>query len=245
MVLYDPSDGYIPVGGSGGDGGEQVPPGQAGGCSPGEVFSELDENGNWIGNVAGTQGKCIPAAEAERRRNIPTSQATGGSSGGGGSVGSGGPMPAAGPNYGKAPVFNYPDFTFGEQWNAPTMADAQNDPGYQFALNEGEKALQYSAAAKGHLLTGGTLKDITKWGGDYANQRYGDVFNRALTSYSTRFGTAKDIYDRNEALAKDKFGPTFQEWLQKAHGIDLGWQQSWTNYWKNNLSAQDVFANGN
>ena len=43
---YDPKDG----------GG-----GSSGPCGPGLVLSELDVNGNWVGNVAGTQGSFLKA----------------------------------------------------------------------------------------------------------------------------------------------------------------------------------------
>src|SRR6266496_3272973 len=59
---------------------------------------------------------------------------------------------------------------YGEKFTAPTAATEQNDPGYQFRLKEGEKALQNSAAAKGTLLSGATAKDINAYGQDYANQ---------------------------------------------------------------------------
>ena len=148
-------------------------------------------------------------------------------------------MPAGSPNYGKAPVFTPLPFNWSEQFHAPTLEEAQNSPGYQFRLSQGIKALQQSAAAKGGLFTGGTGKALTDYGINMANQSYGDDFNRALQGYEARFGTAKDIYDRQEQGNKDAFAPTFSEWLQNAHGKDLGWAQQWANYWKNNLSAQD------
>lgn len=208
-------------------------------CEPGMFESSLDQNGN---NIPGGW-ECVDETEAARRREIryPSTNSPNPRSGGGG-PGANGTPPAGRPNYGPAPQFDAPNFSFGEEWVKPTMADAENDPGYQFALQQGSKALQMSAAARGHLLTGGTMKDIDKWGQDYATQRYGDVFNRNLTGYNTRFGKAKDTFDRNYAGAKDEFGPRYQEWLRNAQGTDLGYAQNWYNYWKNNLSVQDIFG---
>src|SRR5690348_12894293 len=41
--------------------------------------------------------------------------------------------------------------------------DYTASPGYQFRLDEGNRAIQNSAAAKGMLMSGGTLKDIDRF----------------------------------------------------------------------------------
>lgn len=45
----------------------------------------------------------------------------------------------------------------------PTLAELQNMPGFQFALQNGQNMLQRGAAARGTLLTGGTLKDLSDY----------------------------------------------------------------------------------
>jgi hypothetical protein len=52
------------------------------------------------------------------------------------------------------------------------------DPGYQFRLKEGMQGLERSAAARGGLLSGGTLKGIQRYGQDMASQEYQNAFNR-------------------------------------------------------------------
>lgn len=54
-------------------------------------------------------------------------------------------------------------------------------PGYKFAFDEGQRAVQSSAASRGTLLTGGTLKALTKYGTGVADQLYGDTVNRYLS----------------------------------------------------------------
>lgn len=59
--------------------------------------------------------------------------------------------------------------------NAASQQDAfaafRNTPGYQFGLDEGAKTVQASAAARGGLNSGATLKALTKFGNDYADQQ--------------------------------------------------------------------------
>lgn len=101
------------------------------------------------------------------------------------------------------PAFSYKDFS------APTLADAQNAPGYQFAVSEGRKALENSAAARGVLRTGGTLKDLFSWGDKFAEQNYGNVFNQASQTYGTNRNNAADTYRTNYGISKDVFDTNY------------------------------------
>jgi hypothetical protein len=63
-------------------------------------------------------------------------------------------------------------------------AQLQATPGYQFRLDQGMQGVQNSAAARGGLLSGGTLKAIQKYGQDFASNEYQNQFNR-LNSMSS------------------------------------------------------------
>lgn len=67
------------------------------------------------------------------------------------------------------------------------MADFQADPGYSFRMAEGLKALDRSAAARGGLLSGASLKGISRYGQDLASQEYGNAFNRYQTNQGNLF----------------------------------------------------------
>lgn len=67
------------------------------------------------------------------------------------------------------PLTDYKDFGM-DQFRA--------DPGYSFRMSEGMKGLERSAAARGGLLSGGTLKGIQRYGQDMASQEYQNAFNR-------------------------------------------------------------------
>jgi hypothetical protein len=72
------------------------------------------------------------------------------------------------PNFGKYATAEY----------TPEMFAKGMDPGYQFRLSEGMKGLERSAAARGGLLSGGTLKGIQRYGQDMASTEYQNAFNR-------------------------------------------------------------------
>lgn len=59
------------------------------------------------------------------------------------------------------------------------------DPGFDFRLKEGQKALERSAAAKGGALGGGALKALTRYAQDYSSGEYGNAYNRAFNAFQT------------------------------------------------------------
>jgi hypothetical protein len=61
---------------------------------------------------------------------------------------------------------------------SPEDFNRGQDPGYAFRMSEGMKALERSAASRGGLLSGATMKGIQRYGQDMASQEYQNAFNR-------------------------------------------------------------------
>jgi hypothetical protein len=96
-----------------------------------------------------------------------------------------------------APTYKTPDpFTYAA-FQAPTMADALNDPGYQFRLTQGTDALQNAAAAKGTLADSGTLKALIDYGQGAASQEYGNIWNRDFSGWQGGYNAALGAYNTN------------------------------------------------
>ena len=66
-----------------------------------------------------------------------------------------------------------------------SMGDFQADPGYQFRMQQGQQALERSAAARGGLLSGRAGKDMTNYAQGAASQEYGNVYNRKFNEFQT------------------------------------------------------------
>ncbi len=64
-------------------------------------------------------------------------------------------------------------------------SDLASDPGYAFTLQQGQDAIQRSAAAQGKLFSGGTLKSLAGYTTGTANQYFNDAFNRNLSTFNT------------------------------------------------------------
>lgn len=115
--------------------------------------------------------------------------------------GGGGSDPTAGDPWGG--TWNYKDWTPPPEFVAPDAKTVLADQGFQARLKEGTDALQRSAASKGTLLTGGTLKGLTQFASDYASNEYQNVYNRAKGAYDTNLGVSQYGYGTNRANAKD------------------------------------------
>jgi hypothetical protein len=76
-----------------------------------------------------------------------------------------------------------------QQFQAPTAAQAAQTPGYQFQLQQGENAMQNSAAAQGGLLSGGTLAGLNNYAQGVASTNYQNTFNNALSQYQSAYQT--------------------------------------------------------
>jgi hypothetical protein len=82
---------------------------------------------------------------------------------------------------------------------APGMEEIQMDPGYAFRLAEGQKALERSAAARGGLLSGRTLKGTQRYGQELASQEFANAYERAM---------AQRARVSNALLGVGQFGPS-------------------------------------
>jgi len=91
------------------------------------------------------------------------------------------------------------------QFSAPTMAEAQNEPGYKFALQQGTNALTNSAAASGNLLTGNTGEALQQYGQSLGEENYQNVYNRAMQQYQQGYNqyqqNQSNIFNRYASLA--------------------------------------------
>lgn len=85
--------------------------------------------------------------------------------------------------------------TMASQAPSFTAQDFQNnmDPAYQFDLQQGQQALERSAAARGGLQSGGTLKDLTNYAQGAASNEYQNAYNRFMNNQNTQFNRLSSI----------------------------------------------------
>ncbi len=81
------------------------------------------------------------------------------------------------------------------------MTQLEQDPGYQFRLQAGQKALDNSAASRGMTMSGAGLKNVANYNQGAASQEYGNAYQRYMDRYNTLGGAASGGYNANNQLA--------------------------------------------
>jgi hypothetical protein len=94
-------------------------------------------------------------------------------------------------------------FNPGAQFSAPTAAEAQATPGYQFTLNQGLKSTQNGAAARGLGTSGAAMKGAANYATGLADSTYNDVYSRALNTFNTNYNANKSTFATNYGQASD------------------------------------------
>ena len=87
-----------------------------------------------------------------------------------------------------------------------SMNKFEADPGYGFRMSEGMKALENSAAARGGLLSGSTLKGVSRFGQDLASQEYQNAFNRYQIERDARLNPLQSMMGSGQTATNQLTG---------------------------------------
>lgn len=67
------------------------------------------------------------------------------------------------------------------------------DPGYQFRLDEGNKAINAAASSRGMATSGGTMKALARYGQDYSSNEYSKAYDRFNNDRTTQFNRLSSL----------------------------------------------------
>jgi len=78
------------------------------------------------------------------------------------------------------PYMKYGGQALKKYWNMLEYGPGkmERDPGYQFRLGEGEKAIDRASAARGNFFSGKRGKALTEYGQEFASNEYGKFMGR-------------------------------------------------------------------
>ncbi len=218
----------LPAPGSAGPGSYAAPPGYTYNAATGQyeptiglTFGSNETPGGAPGQLTLGPGQTTGVIDGTSMGGTPTIAAPPPTSGGGGGGGGGSFGGGTGAGAGSSPTpFDWPTFTGpsftpqqglqapppfdpGAAFAAPSLADAQNQPGYQFGLQQGLGAIQNSAAANGTLRGGGALKSLFDYGNAAAEQNYSNVYAQDANTFNTNLGAKLSAYNTNWGTTKD------------------------------------------
>lgn len=78
-------------------------------------------------------------------------------------------------------------------FQAPTLAEAEQEPGFKFQLREGTQALEQGSAARGDLYSGTEGRALEQFGQGLADTTYNQVYNRALNTYEANLNRLQSL----------------------------------------------------
>lgn len=95
----------------------------------------------------------------------------------------------------------------GEGGDAPDFSAFYESPGYNFRFDEGVRALDRSASAKGRLMSGGHERELTRYGQGFASGEYNNYVNRlaALAGIGQTATTQTGQFGADAARAQGQF----------------------------------------
>lgn len=68
-----------------------------------------------------------------------------------------------------------------------SMSDFNADPGYQFNLQQGQRALDRTASSKGQFFSGAASKALQRYSQDYASNQFDTAYNRYNTNNTNTY----------------------------------------------------------
>lgn len=113
-----------------------------------------------------------------------------------------------------------------------TPFDFFNDEGYKFQLAEGTKGIENSAAARGNLQSGNTLKSLAKFQTGLAAQEYGAA--------NDRYNTDRNFYE-NQYVGDRNFG---RGTFENDRNFDLSKYQDERNFGRSTYENDRNFGRG-
>jgi hypothetical protein len=93
----------------------------------------------------------------------------------------------------QAGVNALPELIEASRYTPFGMEQFQADPGYGFRLKEGLRALENSAAQRGGLLSGNTMRGLTRYGQELGSQEYTNAFNRYQAERAARLNPLQSL----------------------------------------------------
>lgn len=101
-----------------------------------------------------------------------------------------------------------------------SMADFQQDPGYQFRMDQGQQALERGAAARGGLMSGAAAKDTMRFSQGLASQDYQAAFDRFKSNQASKLNPLQSLSGAGQS-ASGALGQAGQNFANSA-GQALG-----------------------
>lgn len=151
-------------------------------------------------------------------------------------------------NFGESDLNSDPVLNAADGYMAPMHDFNQSDlagdmvyqNGLQFGLDEGRKGIENQASASGNMLSGATLKALTRFGNDYGSTKTEGAYNRFYSNQNNKYGQRADSFNRfntNQDRTYNKLAGVSGAGQQATNQVSAAGQNM-----ANNISASQIGA---
>jgi type II secretory pathway pseudopilin PulG len=123
------------------------------------------------------------------------------------------------------------------------LANLVNDPGYQFRMQQGQQAIEGGAAARGNLLSGAHLKDLTEYSQGMASQEGANAYNREFNAFNNTQNQLANLMQQGFNASGQIVG-TGQATTNNLANLAMQGGANQSNYYTNLANAGQGFLNG-
>lgn len=130
-----------------------------------------------------------------------------------------------------------------------SASDFQEDPGYQFTLSEGQKALDRASSAKGSYFSGAALKAATQYNQNAAATQYDSAYNRYNQNQSNIYNRLAGLSGTGQTAAQQvsaqgtQYGQDAAGLITGAGNAQAAGTVGAANAWSTGLSGVGAAAN--
>lgn len=110
-----------------------------------------------------------------------------------------------------------------------TLAELQATPGYQFQLEQGLQGVDRTAAARGGLLSGRTLKEANNYAQGVASTGFADAWQRGQSAYQNAFARKNQQFQQGQEGYANQYARQQQQYQQGQDSL----QNAYSRYGQN------------
>lgn len=115
---------------------------------------------------------------------------------------------------------------------APTMQEVESDPAFQFRIDQGQKGIERSAAARGNLLTSGLLQDLADYRSDEASQEFDKIYGRRFNEWQAANQNNQATYALNRDTAQMNFNNKLGAWNANESALEADYDRDFGTAYK-------------
>jgi len=109
-----------------------------------------------------------------------------------------------------------------------TLEELQKTPGYQFQLQQGQQAINNSAAAKGNLLSGASAAALNNFAQGQAGTYFQQAWQNGQQAYQNAFARKNQRFQQGQQGFQQAFNNNAQQYQQGQNALNQS-QQNFTN----------------